>query len=226
MYPLAVRVANQSETVHLMILMLRTGEAGRFFVLSRDRRDGASRYTLRRWRAEGAEVIDAGSVASDVATSAVTDGVPIPQDEYMFGWRDGDALSALVVVYTTYSPALPEPSWAVMPLTDSSEEQWPPFTGDRFLGHWFWERYWAGDVVSVGDLIASTSDTVFWVDTQAILGSNCCVVTRDVSSPQEPVLRRGRYVYHEVLRRGTLVPTLDALLADRHKTDLAPVFEP
>jgi hypothetical protein len=227
MYPQAVRAANHSETIHLMVLMLRDGDAGRFFVLSDDRRDGASQYALRRWRTQGVENIQAsGGDVSDLAVDAVSRGVPVPQDEYLFGWRDGDVLTALVVLYTTYTPARPEPGWAVMPLMGSPEAQWPPFARDRLLGHWFWEHYWAGNIVSVGSLVAGTSDTVFWVDTQAILGSNCCVVARDVSSPDEPVLRQGRYVYHEVLREGKPVPTLETLLADPNKTDLASRFQP
>jgi hypothetical protein len=224
-YPLAVRAADDSETIHLMILMLQDGDAARFLVLSDDRRDGASRYALRPWRAQGTEIIEAGSgEVSDLAVNAVTKGAPIPQGDSLFGWRAADALTALLVVYTTYTPARPEPSWAVMPLAGSPEVQWPPFTRDRLFGHWFWEHYWAGNIVSATGLIAGTADTVFWIDTRAILGSDCCVVARDVRSPGEPVLRQGRYVYHEVLRDRKPVPSLETLLADPSKVDLASRF--
>jgi hypothetical protein len=226
-YPLAVRAANDDKTIHLMILMLRDGDDGRFFVLSHDRSSDRNRYSLRSWRTAGTETIEAdGGTVSDLTASVITHGVPVPQDDFLFGWRDSDALTALVVIYTTYSPVHQEPSWAVMPLAGSPEAQWPPFTRERLLGHWFWEQYWAGNVVSVGGLIASTSDTVFWVDTEAILGSDCCAVARDVRSAGEFALPKGRYVYHEVLTEGDLVPSLEALLADPAKADLASRFQP
>jgi hypothetical protein len=111
-----------------------------------------------------------------------------------------------------------------MPLAGTPEAQWPPFTRDRLFGHWFWEHYWAGNIVSVGGLIAGIADTAFWVNTRAILGSDCCAVARDVRSPEEPVLRQGRYVYHEVLRDGKSVPPLEALLAYPGRVDLATRF--
>lgn len=134
--------------------------------------------------------------------------------------------TALVVVYTTYTAARQAPSWAVMPLAGCPEVQWPPFTRNRLFGHWFWEHYWAGNIVSVGGLIAGTADTVFWVDTRAVLGWDCCAVAHDVRSPEEPVLRQGRYVYHEALQDGKLVPSLESLLADPSKVDLASRFRP
>jgi hypothetical protein len=226
-YPLAVRAANDAKTIRLMILMLRDGDNGKFFVLSHDRSSDRNRYSLRSWRTAGTENIEAepGTV-SDLTASVITDGVPVPQDEFLFGWRDSNVLTALVVIYTTYSPVHQEPSWAVMPLAGSPEAQWPPFTRERLLGHWFWEHYWAGNVVSVGGLIASTSDTVFWVDTEAILGSDCCAVAREVRSVDELALPEGRYVYHEVLSEGDLVPPLDGLLAYPGKADLASRFRP
>src|SRR5689334_13308974 len=96
MYPIAVRAANDSETIHLMVLMLQDGNAARFFVLSNDRSLGASRYALRPWRAEGREIIEAGGGAvSDLAVNAIANGVPIPQHDSLFGWRGADALTAL-----------------------------------------------------------------------------------------------------------------------------------
>ena len=224
-YPLVVRAEDPSETARSMVLSLQDGDHERFFILSSDRHEDRPCYSLRSWRAEGVVNIEAdGSTISDAAVDAVTRGVPIPQDESLFGWRYGDDIVALVVFYTTYTPACPEPCWSVMPLADIPEAQWPPFTGERFFGHWFWEHYWAGNIVSVDGLVAGTPDTAFWVDTQAILGSDCCVVARDIKSSDGYRLRRGRYIYHKALREDRPVPSLEALLADPGKTDLAPRF--
>jgi len=129
-----------------------------------------------------------------------------------------------MVAYTKYTLEYPEPSWTVMPLAGTSEAQWPPFTDERLLGRWFWDQYWNGTVVCLGGLIASTLDAVFWVDTQATLGSYSCAVSRDIRSSEGYTLRAGRYVYHQVLREGKSVPSLEMLLAEADKTDLSPRF--
>lgn len=228
-YPLAARAVNRSSTIRSMVLLLRDGDDARFFVLVRDSREGRSLYSLCTWRAGGIVDIEAdGSAAApDVVVSAVTRGIPVPRHGSIFGWRWRDAVTALVAVYAEYTPASPEPSWTVMPLAGTPEAQWPPFTGERLFGRWFWDHYRAGSVISLDNLIAGTPDTVFWADTKAILGSDCCAVARDISSPdpEGPALRRGRYVYFEALRADKPVPSLGALLADPGKIDLAPRFQ-
>jgi hypothetical protein len=112
-----------------------------------------------------------------------------------------------------------------MPLAGVPEAQWPPFTGEPLIGDSFWELLDAGKIVAVGDLVARTPDTVFWVDTDAILGSGCCVVARDVESPEGYTLRSGCYIYYKVLRAGSPVPPLQVLLSETGKTDLAARFE-
>lgn len=98
-------------------------------------------------------------------------------------------------------------------------------TDECLFGDWFWEHYRAGNLVCLGGLIAETPDTVFWVDTRAILGSGCCAVARDITSPDGYTLRRGRYVYHQALRADKPMPSLGELLADTEKIDLAPRFQ-
>jgi hypothetical protein len=168
---------------------------------------------------------DGDTIIPQVAADAVAQGVPIPQDGSLFGWKHRDTITALVVVYTEYTLASAQPSWAVMPLAGAPEELWPPFTNERFLGHWFWEYHRAGSIIFLADLVAGMPDTVYWVDTKAALGSDCCAVARDVRSPGGSTLRRGRYVYQDVLRTGKMVPPLAVLLADTSKTDLAPLFQ-
>jgi hypothetical protein len=85
-------------------------------------------------------------------------------------------------------------------------------------------RLESGSVVNLGDLIATTPGTVFWSVTEPIIGSGCCLVTRDIESDVGCTLRRGRYVHHSVLSSGEQVPPLDVLLTETRTTDLAPRF--
>lgn len=226
-YPLATRTVNRSGSVRSMVLMLQEGDVDGFFVLSQDYGDAKPTYSLWSWPAGDIVDIDAESSADvpHVAVAAVTCGVPIPRDGSLFGWTDGNAVNALVVVYAKYTAAYPEPGWAVMPFAGTPEAQWPPFTGEPLFGHWSWEQYRAGNIISLDALIAETPDTVCWVDTKAILGSDCCAVARDISTPEGHMLQRGCYVYFQALRAGKPVPSLKALLADPSKIDLAPRFQ-
>jgi hypothetical protein len=230
-YPLAI--FDDSGPIRSMVLILPSGEDAEFFVLLQECAEGGSSFSLCPWPAEG--LVDTEAVVDieadgavpvpDVAVEVVTRGVPIPRHGSVFGWSFGDVIAALIPVYAEYSPAYPQPHWSVMPLAGSRQAQWPPFTGERLFGSWFWEHYQAGCIISLDSLIAGTRHAVFWVDTRAILGSDCCVVSSDIRSPEGPTLRRGRYVYHETLRAGTMVPSLSALLADTGKTDLGPRFQ-
>jgi hypothetical protein len=224
-YPLAARALNGSGTIHSMVLMLRDADDARFFMLLHNCGEGRPPFSLYPWRADGVVDIQAdGGAAPEVVADAVTLGVPIPRGS-LFGWTRGEVVTALVVVYAEYTPASPVPSWGVMPLADIPERQWPPFTDEPLFGHWFWEYYRAGNIIPLGGLIAGTPGTVFWADTKAILGSDCCAVTRDIRGPEGHILRRGRYVYYQALRAGKPVPPLTVLLANIGKTDLAPRFQ-
>jgi hypothetical protein len=209
-----------------MLLMLPDGDGARFFVLTHDRREGMPLYSLRQRGASETVDIEANGDAAvpDVVVNAVTRSVPIPRDGSLFGWRYGDAVAALVPVYTTSTPTSPDPFCAVMPRVGVPEVQWPPFTEERLLGPWFWAHYWARRIISVVGLIAETPATVFWANTKASLGTQCCVVAQDIESGEEYTLRRGIYVYYKALRAGTPVPSLTVLLADSGKIDLAPRF--
>ena len=228
-YPLAAEASDQGgRLARSMVLMLKDGDDARFFVLGQESREDRLCYSLRPWGAAAvAEIADDDRAAiPDVVVNAVIHGVPIPQDGSLFGWMSGDAVTALVVTYGRYTPVSPEPSWAVMPLAGIPEKRWPPFAGEHFFGHWFWEHYWAGSVILLDGLIAGTPETVYWVDTKAVLGSDSCAVARDITSPAGPTLRHGCYVYYEALRAGKRVPPLTALLADTGKIDLAARFRP
>lgn len=226
-YPLAVQPANRSGTMRSIVLMLHDGADNGFFVLTHDFSREGSVFWIWSWPAGSVVEIELDSIAEipDGVMSAVTQGVPIPRDGSLFGWATGGAMTALIVVYTKYTQATPEPGWSVMPLADIPEAQWPPFTGDPLFGNWTWEEGSAGSIVSIDELVAENPDTVYWVDTKAILGSDCCVVARDLTSPKGYTLRRGRYVYYRTLQSGGPVPPLGALLTDPGRIDLAPRLE-
>jgi hypothetical protein len=224
-HPLAVRFVDWNGDIRSMVLMLRHDEDAVFFVLAHDCSQGRSLYTLRPWHAGWIVNIEGdGGVVPDGAMTAVTRGVPLPRHGSLFGWRREDEVTALVAVYAKYSPAHPEPSWAVMPLADAQVSKWPPFTGEHLFGSWFWMYHRAGALVSLADLIAVTPDTVFWPGPEASLGWDCCAVARDISSWEGFTLRRGLYVYYQALRASEPIPPLDVLLSDSGKTDLAPRF--
>jgi hypothetical protein len=210
-----------------MLLMLRDASSARVFVLSYDARQDRSPYSLRPWRTTDTVHIEAddSTMVPETVAKAVTHGVPIPRDGSLFGWRNGDTLTALVPVYATSTPTSPDPLWMVMPGAGIPEAEWPPLRDERRFGHWFWEYYQARKLVFVGDLIAGAPDTVFWVNTKAILGTACCAVARDLESLEGYTLRRGIYLCHQVLRAGQPLPSLQVLLADTSKTDLTPRFK-
>src|SRR6476469_10627242 len=112
-----------------------------------------------------------------------------------------------------------------MPLVDSPETEWPSFTREHLFGRWFWDHLWRGDIIELGDAIAETVGTVFWVDTYAALGSDCCVVACDLKTSEGRILRRGTYLDSARLRAGVAVSALAELLAHVGKTDLAPRFQ-
>ena len=225
-YPLAVSAANHVPTIHSIVLMLGDDDDVRFFVLVRNNGTGGPTYTLCPWRGDGIVSITAdGDGVPDPAAEAVMRGVPLPQDGSMFGWTCQEIVTALIVVFARYTPETPVPAWSVMPLAGIPKAQWPPFTCEHLFGHWFWEHYQAGDIVSLDGFIAETPETFFWVDTQAILGSDCCVVARDIKTPEGRILRRGKYLTAAALQPGAAVPSLTELLADTSKIDLAPRFQ-
>jgi hypothetical protein len=220
----AVRGDGDDEDSHSMVLM--APERAVFFVLWLDYDEDEPRYSLGPWPAgETTEISFGGDNAlpREVA-DVLTHGVPIPRDGSLFGWVGRNAVTALIVIYAEYAPDCPEPSWTIMPLAGTPESQWPPFTNERLLGHWFWEHFRAGNIIPLDPLVAGFPGTVFWVDAKAMLGSACCVVARDISSSEGPTLQRGRYVFFRELRAGKPVPGVEALLADAGKVDLAPRF--
>ena len=225
-YPLAVNAVLHIPTMHSMVLMLRDGANVRFFVLLRDCGDSRPAYSLIPWDADGIVAIeDNAAEVPDVVTNTVTRGIPIPRDGSLFGWIHGAPVTGLIVVYARQTTHRPVPSWSVMPLVGAPEAEWPPFTDERLFGPWFWEHYRAGNVSYLGDVVAAAPDTVFWVDMYEALGSDCCVVARDLKTPDGHILTRGTYLDSAALRAGAAVPTMAELLADVGKTDLAPLFQ-
>src|SRR5215469_1496376 len=154
-YPLAIR--NAAGPVRSMILMLNDDGTASFHVLMHKHGADGPVYSLFPWPAgrfsDIAEDIRGGRPVDEVL-EVLARGVPVPLHGSLFGWRAGDSITAMIATYARYAPPHTEPSWTVMPLTDIPEDQWPPFTGRRFLGDWFWDFYDAGDIISLSNVIA------------------------------------------------------------------------
>lgn len=225
-YPLAVEPIDESGLIMCMALLLADGDETLFFMLVGDYTEGTPAFSLFPWNADGGTDVGPGDVAvADAYAAALTFGTPVPRDGSLFGWVDQQAVTALMSVQTERTPTNPVPSWAVMPLVGSPAAIWPPFTRDYLLGPWFWEYYRTGEIASLDGLIAGTSGLVFWVETTDTLGSGCYTVTQDLQNKASYTLRRGRYVYYQVLLEGKLVPSLAELLTSPGKIDLGPRFQ-
>ena len=224
-HPLAAREVNLTGTIRAMVLMVCDGGQAWFFVLSQGCGYDLPLYSLCPWPAgDVVDVAGDGSVPEFLA-NAVRRGIPLPRHGSVFGWAPADdAVDALVVVYTDHAPGGPVPCWTVLPLAGIPEARWPPFTGRRFLGPWFWEEYRAGRIVLLDDLIGLAPGAVFWVNTRQTLGSASCAVARDLGGRTGPAVRRGRYLSSNALRAGMPLPSLTALLADTGKIDIAGRF--
>lgn len=223
-YPLAVRTddaGEDGEAACSMVLMVHEGPV--FYVLRHHFKNDRPVYSISLWPAGDVQEIsaDGNTTVSDILANALTQGVPIPRDGSLFGWIHGDTVTALVVVYASESEDQ-VPSWAIMPLAGSPEWQWPPFSDESLFGSWFWKHYRAGEVVSLSDSVAENPGTVFWADTKVTLGSDCCLVKRDIEISAGYTLPRGRYVYLQALRDGKQVPSLETLERDSDNIDLAP----
>lgn len=225
-YPLAVVAGDHVPTMQSMVLILADDGDASFFVLVRDCGENEPSFTIIPWHAENTVAVDSdGGDVPDLAAGAVMRGVPLPRDGSLLGWISAESVTALIVVYASYTPDRPVPTWSVLPLAVAPEELWPPFVDEHLLGGWFWKHLRAARIVYLGDAIAGTAGTVFWLDTYASLGSDCCVVANDVRTPDGYLLRRGTYLGSAVLRAGAAVPALDELLAEVGKTDLASRFQ-
>jgi hypothetical protein len=226
-YPLAVRHTNCDGLIRSMVLMLEDDGAAKFNVLSHNHSAQGAIYSLFPWPAgrmsDVVEEIRAGRPLDEVRR-VLESSVPVPLNGSLFGWREGDSITAMIAVYAHYSPPHTEPSWTAMPLADFPKEEWPAFTSELLLGNWFWDSYRSGSIISLSNLVASTPDTVFWVNTMTALGSGTCIVTEEISTPEGYRLPRGCYVYSQVLEAGITVPPLSELLADNSKIDLSPGF--
>jgi hypothetical protein len=227
-YPQAVRIVDASATVHSMVAMVQAGEYAGFYALVQDSNDGAPTYLLWPWPAGDIVGIaeESDGAVPDLVTHVMNNGVPIPRDGSLLGWVHDGSVTTLMATYAESAPDLAEPVMAVMPLEGTSEAHWAPYTSKRPFDCWSWEEWRAGRVISLDEVIAANPATVWWVDTNDALGSNCCVVARDVITPQGHVLCRGRYVYYGALQAGEPIPTLEDLLASAGRLDLSSRFQP
>ena len=213
-YPLAARAADHSDAIRSMVLVLREDEDARFFLLSRDCGDGAARYSLCPWPGGDAVDIEAdeGVPVPDVVAKAVTPRPAPPSwlhvrmDARGYHHRTGRGLHGVRC------------GQAAAPLDGDATRVGTPKSGVATLHRQALFRELVLGVLPgrghrfLGGVIAASANTVFWVNTQAILGSDCCIVARDIGGPGRRTLQRGCYAYSEVLRAGKRVPSLAALL--------------
>jgi hypothetical protein len=225
-YPAAVSSVDDTCTASSIILMLRVGGDDRFFMLTCDRSESRPVFYIRPWHGRGTVGIkaDGKGIIPDILAEALISGIPIPRDGSMFAWRHGTEVTALIAIYAKYTPSHPQPSWAVMPRADISRALWPPFTGERIFGNWFWEHLRDERIFSLEELITDNPGTVFWVDIEFALSHGCCAVAQSIVAENGYILRSGCYAYYEELKVGSHLPTLDALMADSGRIDLAPRF--
>ena len=225
-YALAASADECTGAVASMVILSQHQDEVQFFVLSHHCDEAGVFFSVSPWPAGENLIIEDGEGPSvpDAIANAITSGVPVPRHGSLLGWRSGNSITALIAIYSEYTPAYLQPRWTVMPREGLRYSEWPPFTDEVILGHWFWEYHKAGKIVLLDELIAGTKATVFWIDTQQTLGSDCCAIACDVTSPQGFTLQRGCYVYYEALRIGAAVPPIRVLLADAGKVDLASRF--
>jgi hypothetical protein len=225
-YPQAARAIDARGSVWSIVIMLEDGPNAGYFVLTQRCNKGEPVFSLWSW--PDGDVVDIVHDCADPPSALLGDvlshGVPIPRDGSVFGWTVGGAVAALIVIYVESAVDFGEPGWAVMPRVGMPREDWPPFTGERLFGHWSWERSWSRRIVSLDEVIGGTSETFWWVDTKAVIGSDCCVISTDIVS-QGLTVPRGRYAFYEALCSSEAIPPLEALLDDPGKIDLAPRFQ-
>lgn len=235
-YPLAVEPVTCDGTQSVMTLMLsdggnaafctvhqvRDGEPFPFFVVTPLGSRGCGVVFT-----SGGETQERGRYRAADAQRMIRQGTPLPRDGALFGWCcDGD-VTALIAIYTAPDSRSPDPAWAVMPLAGGDEGGWPPFTREDLFGPWFWEHCRAARIVDIGNRIAATSRTVFWVPVGIPdAGDGCIAVAQPVASGDVGfTLPAGRYVYYRALRDGIPIPALADLLAEPAAVDLGPRFQ-
>jgi hypothetical protein len=235
-YPLAVEPVTTDGTQARMGLMLRVGDEETFWTLHQVT-DGEPHplFVVSPWRdPDQAVAVDSvggaeeqGGLRLREAEHVVTDGVPLPRDGSMFGWKGdgGGTIGALILSYA--DPERDEEAvFSILPLAGIPESRWPPFTGESLFGPWFWEHLRAGRTVDLAALIGETRRMAFWVKPRIPgTGDGVVAVKADLDAEGGFTLPKGRYVYWKALRALAPVPSLSELLASPDRTDLGPRFE-
>lgn len=226
-YPMAVRSVDRADSIRSMIVMIPDGANAGFFAIADQSSCSRHGFGIWSWPAGDVSYLTSGKsvVVPEELVDAVTRGTPIPTDGSLFGWLSAGSIIALVVIYAQYTKQTPYPGWSVMPMVGTPADQWPAFTGRDLLGNWSWDYLKEHRLVSLDSLVAQNPDTVFWTTLASIPGQAYCVVAQDVVSAEGYRLSKGRYAYYRNLEAAEPVPSVEALLAEESKIDLAPRFQ-
>lgn len=225
-YPLAVRNVTEDGTVRSMTLV---APGARYSVLVADTGQEVPFFTLGTWGPGPSADIERDGTLSDSGAdvSAITEGTPLPRDGSMLGWTDRGRVGALILSWTAYSPEMAEPSWSLMLPVGPSAYPHLPIADRRPMGAWVWEGLAGGSVADLSGLIGESPGGAFWADLDPGdgNGSGCIVVPADVTDRAGLVLPAARYAFGLAAEDRARVPSLEALLADPAKVDLAPRFQ-
>ena len=217
-YPDAIE--RTGSKIRAMTLILNTRGEARVYILTHVSGEQPL-CSLQMWPGSTRTKIEPGTAAIQPEDNRVlSEGVPLPRDGRLYGYVVDKEVTTLIAFYTNDDP----PGVSTIPRLGIDNTRWAPFTRDRVAGHSFWDLYHAGRIIDLGPLISAHPRTVFWVDTIKMLGCGVTAVARDIAGRDGIVLPAGVYVYYKVQQDGIAVPSLETLLADPGRTDLAPRF--
>jgi hypothetical protein len=229
-YPLAVISRCTAGLFRSMVLMKRTPGAATFFALSQDL-DGL--FTIRPLRTQNGapHEIRAGGRVPDEIHEVLAHGVPVPHNSALLGWVIDRQVTALLAVRTRLSALWDVPEIRVLPMSDTHELDWPPFSANPLLGAnplhsanplrdgQLWDYLECGQLVDLAPLLAQHHGNVFWIPTSNRRMAYV-VITGNLST-DDYWLPAGVYVDHWQLREGIPAPSARQLLAVPGAVDLA-----
>jgi len=218
-YPLAVMQGCAGGQDRAMVLMKRAAGAVAFFALSQDRDDLFVVRSLRAHDRTSHEIRPGGQVP-DVICRLLADGMPVPRDRALLGWVTDRQVTAMLAVRTGLSETREVPEIRVMPMSRTSELDWPPFTASPLCDGRLWDYVERGQLVDIVPLLTRSTGHAFWVPSPYGRSAGYIVVSGNLPT-DEYWLPAGVYMDHWWLREGIQAPPAGQLLALPGAVDLA-----